>query len=431
MKYVEAINYINDKNKFGSRLGLDVIGKLLDLLGNPHLGIKYIHVGGTNGKGSTSSYIANTLKEVGYKVGLFTSPYLERFNERISVNGEDIPDEKLGEITARIKEKIEIMLKEGYEHPTTFEIVTTIAFVYFKEVNVDCAVLEVGLGGRSDSTNVIKDSLVSVITPIDFDHVEVLGDSLGKIAYEKAGIIKEKGMVISYPQDSEALDVLKQIAREKNADFILCPMENIKIKKLDEEGGVFDFKYKGKLIDNIEIKQLGEYQIYNSTLALFTLLTLKDRGLVELEEDHIRRGFKNTLWRGRLELLQRKPRFLIDGAHNLQGVRSLVKSLELFNYKRLILGVGILGDKDVEHMVEELAPIADEIVVTEVNMPRKLEAEILEEMINKYNKNTLVEKNLEKAVEIAFNKAQDEDLIIFAGSLYLIGDVRKIVRNKS
>ena len=409
MEYLEAINYINDKNKFGSRLGLDTIGKLLELLGNPHLDMNYIHIGGTNGKGSTSSYIANTLKEAGYKVGLFTSPYLERFNERISINGEDIPDDKLGKITGKVKEKIEIMLNEGYEHPTTFEIVTTIAFVYFKEENVDYTILEVGLGGRSDSTNIIENSLVSVITTIDYDHVEILGNTLDKIAYEKAGIIKDNGLVISYPQEEEAFNVLERVSQEKGANLIKCPMENIIIKELNEFGGIFDFKYNNQMFKNIKIKQLGKYQIYNATLALFTLLNLKDRGIVQISDEEIRRGFEKTKWKGRLEVLKRNPSFLIDGAHNLQGVKTLVSSLKLINYNRLILGLGILGDKDVEHMVEVLTPLADEIIITEVNMPRRLEAESLERIVNKYNNNTLIEKNIEKAVERAFNKANKDD----------------------
>ena len=430
MEYLEAIEYINDKNKFGSRLGLDTIGKLLELLGNPHLDMKYIHIGGTNGKGSTSSYISNSLEETGYKVGLFTSPFLERFNERISINGEDIPDDKLGEITGRVRDKIEIMLGEGYEHPTTFEIVTTIAFVYFKEENVDYTILEVGLGGRSDSTNIIKDSLVSIITTIDYDHVDILGDTLDKIAYEKAGIIKENGLVISYPQEEEAFNVLKKVSQEKNADLIKCPMENVKIHELNEFGGVFDFKYKDEVFQNIKIQQLGEYQVYNATLALFTLLNLRDRGIIKISDEEIRRGLGKTKWKGRLEIIKRNPTFLIDGAHNLQGIKTLANSLHLFSYNKLILGLGILGDKDVEHMVEIISPLADEIIVTEVNMPRKLEAKSLETMINKYNSNTIVEKDIEKAIRKAFERANEDDLIIFAGSLYLIGDVRKIVFEK-
>lgn len=426
MDYIEALNYINDKNKFGSRLGLDIIGRLLELLGEPHLDMNYIHVGGTNGKGSTSSYIATTLEEAGYKVGLFTSPYLERFNERISINGKDIPNERLAGITEKVKEKVEIMLKEGYEHPTTFEIVTTIAFVYFKEENVDYIVLEVGLGGRADSTNIIRNSLASVITTIDYDHIDILGDTLDKIAYEKAGIIKDKGLVISYPQKEEALEVLKQIAHEKDARFMDYPMENIKIREISEFGGVFDFEFKDKTYKDIKISMLGEYQIYNAALALVTLLELRDEDLISITDDEIRKGFSKTKWKGRLEVLRRNPTFLIDGGHNLQGVKTLAEGLKMFKYNRLILGIGILKDKDVEHMVEILAPLADEVIITEVDMPRKMEAESLEKIVKKQNDSTRVEKDIEKAINKAFELASEEDLIVFAGSLYLIGDVRKI-----
>lgn len=429
MDYIEAINYINDKNKFGSRPGLDVIGKLLELMGNPHLDMKYIHVAGTNGKGSTSSYIASILKEAGYRVGLFTSPYLERFNERISINGKDIPDERLAEITERIKEKIEIMLDEGYEHPTTFEIVTAIAFVYFKEENLDYVVLEVGLGGRADSTNIIKDSLASVITTIDYDHTDVLGDTLDKIAYEKAGIIKENGLVISYPQKEEAYRVIREVAREKSALMVKCPMEKVEIIKLDENGGVFNFNYNNHIFKNLEIKLLGEFQIYNATLALVTILTLRDKGIVNVSDEEIRKGLKKAQWKGRLEVLRRNPTFIIDGAHNLQAAMTLAKNLNRFKYDRLILGIGILKDKDVEHIVSTLVPLAEKVVITEVNMARKMEAEALEKIINKYNGNTYVEKDIERAIDKAFQLAGKDDIIVFSGSLYLIGDVRRILVN--
>lgn len=427
MNYVEALDYINDKNKFGSRLGLDVIGKLLDLLGNPHLNMKYIHVAGTNGKGSTSAHIASILKEAGYKTGLFTSPYLERFNERISINGQDIPDERLAKITERVKEKIEIMLEEGYEHPTTFEIVTTIAFVYFKEEKVDFTVLEVGLGGRADSTNVIKASYASVITTIDYDHTDVLGDTLGKITYEKAGIIKENGLVISYPQEEEAFKVIEEVAMEKKAKLILCPMEKVEIIHLGQEGGVFNFQYGDKIYKDMEISLIGEHQVYNATLALMTILILRDKGLIQVTGEQIRKGLKNTKWPGRLEILKTNPTFLIDGAHNLQGAKTLVESIKRFKYNQLILGIAILKDKDVENIVETMVPLADKIIITEVNMPRKMEAEALEKVINKFNKNTYIEKDIKKAIDKSFQLAKDRDLIVFGGSLYLIGDVRKIL----
>lgn len=427
MNYKEALNYINDKDKFGSRLGLDIMGKLLELLGNPHLDINYIHVAGTNGKGSTSAYLATILKETGYRVGLFISPYLERFNERISVNGKDISDNRLGEITSIIKDKIEIMLDEGYEHPTTFEIVTAIAFIYFKEKELDYVILEVGLGGREDSTNIIEDSIVSVITTIDYDHIDILGDTLAKIAYEKAGIIKENGLVISYPQQEEANQVIKKVCLEKSAELVEYSMENIQIKDVGEFGGIFDFQYKNSIYENLKITLIGKHQIYNASLALMTILILKDRGLIDIEEKHIRNGLQKTEWKGRLEILKRNPTFLIDGAHNLQGAQTLVDSLKKFKYDRLILGIGILKDKDVEHIAETIIPLVDDIVITEVDIPRKMEAESLKKIFKKYNKNIYIKKNISEAIDKTYQLAKKDDLIVFGGSLYLIGDVRKIL----
>lgn len=428
MKYQEALEYINDKNKYGSRLGLDSIGKLLSLLNNPQEGLKYIHIGGTNGKGSTSSYLAHSLEAGGYKVGLFTSPYIERFNERIQINGQDIPDEILGRITSLIKEKADIMVEEGFEHPTTFEIVTAIGFMYFKEEKVDYVVLEVGLGGRYDSTNIISSPLVSVITTIDYDHVDVLGDTLDKIAYQKAGIIKEKSIVVSYPQEEEALGVIKEVTEEKNAEFYLTPMENIIVKEISDSGARFDYHYGNIHMDNIKISMLGEYQVYNAILALTTLLVLKEKGLVDISEEQIREGLQKTKWPGRLEVMRRNPIFLIDGAHNVQGIAQLKKAINLFEYKNLILGVGILKDKDSSHMVELLAPMADKIVVTEVNMPRKLDAEELAKEIAKYNENVFIEKDIKKAVERTLELAEEDDMIVFGGSLYLIGEVRTLIK---
>lgn len=428
MKYNEALEYINDKDKFGSRLGLDSIGKLLSLLGNPQKGLNYIHIGGTNGKGSTASYLAHVLKAGGYKVGLFTSPYIERFNERIQINGEDIPNETLGRLTSTIRKKADIMVKEGYNHPTTFEIITAIGFMYFKEERTDYAILEVGLGGRFDSTNIIDKPLVSVITTIDFDHIDILGDTLGKIAYQKAGIIKDNSIVISYPQEEESLEVLKKVSREKNSEFYLCPMENISIKSASNRESVFDFQYKDTKIEDIKIKMLGEYQVYNAALALTTLLIMKERELLSIEKEDIYRGLSDTKWPGRLEIIGEDPIFLIDGAHNVQGIAQLKKALKLFKYNRLILGMAMLKDKDTSHMVELLVPIADIVVATEVKMDRKLDAEILGEKASKYNKEIYVKKDIKEAIKKALELANKDDMIVFGGSLYLIGEVKNIYR---
>lgn len=427
MNYQEALAYINDKDKYGSRLGLDSIGRLLELLGNPQDELKYIHIAGTNGKGSTSSYLAHCLQEAGYKVGLFTSPYLERFNERMQINGLDIPDNDLARITDIIRTKANIMVSEGLDHPTTFEIVTAIAFVYYMEEKTDYVVLEVGLGGRYDSTNIIKASIASVITTLDYDHTEILGDTLGEIAYQKAGIIKKDGIVISYPQEGEALQVLKEVSKEVNAEFHLTPIENITIKEETEFGSTFDYYYNNSHFKDIKISMIGEYQIFNAVMAITTLLVLRDNKLLNIKDEDIYNGLFKTKWIGRLEVLRRKPTFLIDGAHNLQGINQLTKALKLFKYKKLILGIGILKDKDYEHMIALLAPLADKVIVTEVNMPRKLKAEDLASEVRKYSPNIYIEENINNAVNKSFELADDQDLIVFCGSLYLVGEVRTLV----
>lgn len=431
MNYIEALNYINDKDKYGSRLGLDSIGKLLELLGNPQKGLNYIHIAGTNGKGSTASYISSCLIKAGYKVGLFTSPYLERFNERMQISGQDIADQALGRITALVKEAADKMVEEGWEHPTTFEIVTAIAFYHFKEEKTDYVILEVGLGGRFDSTNIIddEDSMISVITTLDYDHTDVLGNTMGEIAYQKAGIIKKNGLVVSYPQGEEALKVLRQISQEMNADFNLVELDNIIIQDESYLGSSFDFKYKDELLKDIKISMLGEYQIYNASMALTAILLLRDKGLLKIDDESIYEGLANAKWRGRLELMSHNPKILIDGAHNLQGMENLVKALELFDYNKLILGMGILGDKDYKEMIKVILPKVDKAVITEVNMPRKLDAEKLAEISKSYVDEIYVEKDIKKAVEKAISLADKDDLVVFGGSLYLIGDIRTILCN--
>ncbi|MFY9612616.1 MAG: folylpolyglutamate synthase/dihydrofolate synthase family protein [Tissierellaceae bacterium] len=430
MEYRDALDYINDKDKFGSSLGLTYIGKLMELLGNPQDDLKCIHVAGTNGKGSTSSYMATCLKTAGYKVGLFTSPYLERFNERIQINGEDIPDDVLGDITSTVKEAADKMLELGFEHPTTFEIITAIGFIYFKSQGVDYVVLEVGLGGRFDSTNIIKTSLASVITSIDYDHIKELGDTLGEIAYQKAGIIKENGIVISYEQDKEAAQVIEDVARGLKAQLYISENSNIEIVDESHKGNVFNYRFKDQFLDKVRTSLIGKYQVFNASLAITTLLVLREKGLINISNDEIYKGILETKWKGRLEVLRREPTFLIDGAHNVQAIEHLTKALSLFSYKRLILGIAILKDKDVDKMIGQLLPMADIVVATEAKIPRKLDADKLAEKISKYNDEIYVEKDIEKAIDKALSLASKDDLILFGGSLYLIGEVRSLVKLK-
>lgn len=319
------------------------------------------------------------------------------------------------------------MVEEGLEHPTTFEIITAIAFIYYKEEKTDYVVLEVGLGGRYDSTNIIKSSLASVITTIDIDHIKELGDTLDKIAYQKAGIIKNNGLVISYPQKLEAMTVLENVAKEMSAELHFMNKDNVDVISESEFGSIFNYRRNEEHIEDIKISMIGDYQIYNASLAITTLTILREKRLIKISDDEILKGLAKTKWKGRLEVLKKKPTFLIDGAHNVQGINHLKKALELFSYKKLILGIGILKDKDVDHMIETLIPLANKIVVTEVDMPRKLDAEILAEKISKYNKEVYIEKDIKKAIDKSIEIADKDDLIVFGGSLYLIGEVRTLV----
>ena len=426
MNYHEALAYINDKDKYGSRLGLDSIGMLLDYLENPHRGLKYIHIAGTNGKGSTSAYISQMLKAAGYRVGLFTSPYLEEFTERIQINNQDIPQDDLARITDIVRLAADKMVSKGFEHPTTFEIVTAIAFVYFKEEELDYVVLEVGLGGRYDSTNIIETSLASVITTIDYDHTEILGNTLSEIAYQKAGIIKENGLVILYPQSEESQATILKVAQEKNARIVNVPFEEIEITSQTYLESIFNFRLNSSNFKDIKISMISKYQVYNAATAITLVVELEKEGLLSINHEQIKEGLYKTKWKGRLETIRKDPIFLIDGAHNLQGINQLVQAIKLFPYKRLIVGVGVLKDKDYSHMIEKISLLASEIVVTEVNMPRKLDADVLAREVIKYNKNVHVEKDIKKAILKTLELASSDDMIVFCGSLYLIGEVRTI-----
>ncbi|MBF8984460.1 bifunctional folylpolyglutamate synthase/dihydrofolate synthase [Lutibacter sp. B2] len=431
MNYLEALEYIHGTYKFGSKLGLENIKYLLDLMDNPHKDLKIIHVAGTNGKGSTSNYIASVLKETGYKVGLFTSPYLEEFEERIRVDGKNISKEDLAKTTSCVKEKIEKMVSKGKNHPTEFEVVTAIGFEYFKREKVDYVVLEVGMGGRLDATNVIENPLVSVITPIALDHIDYLGDTVGKVAGEKAGIIKNDSYVVVHPQEDEAMEVVDQVCKEKNANYIMAPIETIEINKVDENGQCFSATFQDEKLENICISMLGAHQTRNATVAMTVLNLLKNKYNVKITKEALYEGMKKAVWPGRLEILRKEPTIIIDGAHNLHGVKALAKVLkDSFSDKNIILGLGILGDKDVSEMVKELCPLAQKMVLTEPNNPRKMKVDQLEEVV-KNHCDTIYKKPLIKdAVQEVLDIAKADDLIVFAGSLYMIGEVRTLLKSK-
>lgn len=429
MNYKEALKFIEESHKFGMRLGLENSFKLLELLGNPQDKLKIVHVAGTNGKGSICSFISNVLISQGYKVGLYTSPYLETFTERIRLNGENIPQEDVARIVTLMKDKIEEMVKDGYAYPTEFEIETAMAFYYYCEQNTDYVVLEVGLGGRYDATNVVKSPLVSVIVSLSLDHIGVLGDTLEKIAYEKAGIIKENSIAVVYKQKPEAEKVIKEVCNEKNAKYFEADFNNMKIKKSDINSQVFDCEILGEKVEDMEISLIGEHQVNNAVLALTVIKILKEKRNVEISEEAIRDGLLTTKWPGRIEKIKENPTFIIDGAHNEDGAKSLSKALDKhFAGKKMTLLIGMLKDKDIDSVLQLLMDKFDKVITTTPDSDRSMSSEELRDKIKKYVDDVISIPNIEDAVNYALDNAKEDEIIISAGSLYMIGTVRQLVK---
>nr|WP_312215008.1 folylpolyglutamate synthase/dihydrofolate synthase family protein [Clostridioides sp.] len=430
MNYEEALQYISNTNRFGIKLGLETVSRLLELLGNPQENLNIIHVAGTNGKGSVCSFISNILIDAGYSVGLYTSPYLENFTERIRVDQNEIRKEEVANIVKLIDKKISIMLNEGYPNPTEFEIVTAMALYYYNLCNVDYVVLEVGLGGRYDATNVIKESLVSVITSISLDHIGVLGDTISKIAYEKAGIIKNNGTVVVYKQEYETEEVIREICRKKDAKYIGVDFDSIEIVRSDINTQIFNYSSSTYEYKNLEIKLIGEHQIKNALLAINVIEYLNINKKINVNIENIKTGLLDTKWPGRIEIIKEDPLFIIDGAHNLDGAKSLAKVLEKnFSGKKETLIIGMLKDKDIDSVLEVLTPYFDKVITTYPISDRSMEADDLKIKISNYIDDVVAIKDINDAVNLALKNAKKDDVIIAAGSLYMIGSIRTIVKN--
>ena len=447
----DAVSKIHAFEKFGSILGLERMTILMELLGNPQDDLKVIHVAGTNGKGSICRYLYCALQAAGYKTGLYISPFIEVFNERIEAGGAYISDEDLAKYTDRVLAQVKVMTDAGHQSPTEFEVITAVAFLYYKEVGCDFVVLEVGLGGRGDSTNIVKNPLATVIASISFDHTDRLGNTIEEIAAEKAGIIKAGCPVITSCEDEAALGVIRAKAEELGCMYLETRdmRHNVRAESLtgymldvfvgrDRPDGSFHTDAFG----NLELSMTGQHQIKNVKAALAALCVLEDRGHITMPTDAFYDGIEAAKQPGRLEVMKKGSAVtgnsedgltvIIDGAHNDDGARALTAAMDQFcSGKHVLMGTGILADKDVDAVLGHFAKITKDFVLTEPDNPRKMDAAEAAKHIEKQGGRALVvEADIETAVKAALEKAEaeDYDVLLFAGSLYLIGAVRGILR---
>ena len=420
LTYAQAMQHIHATQRFGSRLGLTSIRALLSRLGNPQDRLKYVHVAGTNGKGSVCAYLHAILQSAGLKTGLYTSPFIQRFTERIRIDNAEIPEDAIARITGRIQAAILDMEAEGIDSPTEFDLVTALALAYFAEQGCDIVVLEVGLGGRLDSTNVIAAPEVAVITRLGLDHTDILGDTLEQIAFEKAGIIKPGCDVVLCPQEPEAEAVFEETCRALGAKLHRTDLSAIQPTSFGLWGQQFAYGTYG----TFSIRLLGEHQLTNAAIALNTAFVLQQKGF-PMTGDAIRLGLESAVWPGRMELLQDMPPVLVDGAHNVQGVAALKRGLlQYFPGKRFIFLVGVLKDKSYADMMREVAPLAERFLTIAPESPRALSARDLAGHLAQYGKPVTPYDNLDEAIREGLLLCDGQTMLCVFGSLYYIGRVR-------
>ena len=418
MNYEEAINFIEGRAVFGSRPGFERIDALLLALDHPEKGQSFVHVAGTNGKGSVCTTTANILTAAGYKTGLFTSPFVSDFRERIQLDGKYIEKETLCEITERVKSVVEKLDSEG-NSPTEFEVITAIAFLFYKQENCDVVVLEVGLGGLLDSTNVIDTPLVSAIVSLSFDHMGVLGNTIEEIAAQKAGIIKVGGTTVSAPhQPAGALEVLTRTAKEKGNDFFEAEPSEIELISEDITGNTI--KYNGI---TMTLPLIGPHQIDNLSVTLKIIEVLKTKGF-NIQDSAIKAGVEKTTVPARVEVLSHEPLIILDGGHNEDGAHALSKTLEKLVTKDITLVIGVMEDKEVDAVLSHLAPLAKRIVTTTPSNPRAMDATALAEMASKYCGDVIACSSPIDAFSTALSQLNKSQALVVCGSLYLAGDVR-------
>ena len=416
MNATEAIEYIHSVCWKGSIPGLGRTQALLEKMGNPEKKLKFVHIAGTNGKGSTAAMTASILRKAGYRTGLYTSPYIYRFHERMQVDGLEITDEELSEITEYVKPLAESLT----ESPTEFELVCCIAFEYFVRKQCDIVVLEVGMGGAFDATNVIETPEVAVITNIGLDHTEVLGDTVEKIAETKSGIFKENGYAVVYRSTPSVEAVYEKVCAEKHVKLVKADFDSLRLKKHTLDGQVFDCGDRKDLV----LPLLGDHQLHNASVVLSIVDTLKIIGW-NINEQNIRDGMKDVKWPGRFDVVSHSPLFIIDGGHNPQCIEALVKNVEDYLHDRKVIALtGVLADKDYADMYVPIMPFVDQFVCITPPNPRKLESAELAKYLRTKGAHAVGSDSIMDGVKTALELAGSDGEVLCFGSLYSIGSIR-------
>lgn len=428
MNYTEAVQYIEDSGKYGSKLGLARMKQLMDQLGNPQDKLQFVHIAGTNGKGSVLAYISTVLHSAGYKTGSYSSPAVSDVREHFQINGCMIEKEQYAACVKELRKAVSQMKQTGEEAPTIFELETALAFLYFEKNQCDIAVLETGLGGLDDATNIIKTTVLSVITAISMDHKEVLGNTLKKIAEKKAGIIKTHVPVVMMENEKTITDVIKDKCRETNSELFIA--SEVKLREVEYGFPVQKFCYDQ--FANAKIKMLGKYQVMNAALAIEAFGSLRNSGF-KIPAAAIREGLFLTKWPYRMEQILHRPQFLVDGAHNPEAAEKLVESVKTyFEGRPVIFIIGVFKDKEYEEICKITTGIAKCIITVQTpDSERALSAETLKKTAAKYNKEVEAAENLEQAavkcLALAGTLKKEKPVIIAFGSLSYLAELKQIV----
>lgn len=417
----DVIELVNTNRGDGKKESLNRMQRLLDKIGNPEKALSFVHIAGTNGKGSTASFVSEILIQAKIKTGVFTSPHLEKINERIRINKEFITDEAFITVTEQVAAVVDGVERDCGERLFSFEILTAVALLHFQQQGCDLVVLETGIGGRLDATNTIPTPEVAIVTSIGMDHMRVLGDTLEKIAGEKAGIIKENGTVV-LPYFTPSIDqVFTDVAKSKKAALIRTSDKNLEDLVLTEEGSSFTYKH----FQEIKVGMVGRHQVSNALLAIETALILKEKGYA-ITDENIRQGIADTYWPGRMEKIHNDPTIFIDGAHNPEGVVKLRESIEsLFPDEKLTLVVGMMKDKEYMRMIEEILPFAKKIYTVSPDPYRGFAARVVAKELKRKGIDAEPFDSVEKVVDFLRAQNDKNEIFVVFGSLYLIGDIKK------